>query len=329
MSRTRTLPKAHLHFHLEASARPETIIEFAARQGIAYSPPTAFTSFDEFNAAYAEMVEFIRTPDDLRRICREIVEDNAADGVRYIEPLMLPAVYTDRFGMSEHEVYALLHDAFSEAGRVNNVEVGILLAGIWSFDMDITESAAHFAAEHSDSGVVGFGLCGVEPQSSYAAWSRPCDIVRDAGLTVIPHAGEFGGPANVRGAIDFLRGDRIAHGVRAAEDPETIAMLAGTGTVCDIAPTSNVVLGVFSDLLQVPVEQFLEAGIRFTINDDDALFFGSRIGNEYAIVQETFGLSNSELATIARTSIDASSAPAETKRRINAEIDEWLSDPES
>jgi adenosine deaminase len=324
MSRARTLPKAHLHFHLEASARPETITEFAARQGIAYSVPNRFSSFDEFNAAYAEMVEFIATPDDLRRICREIVEDNAADGVRYIEPMMLPAFYTGRFGMTEHEVFTLLRDAFVEAGQAHGVEVGILLAGIWAFDLEITERAARFAAEHAESGVVGFGLCGVEPQISYAAWSRPCDIVRDAGLTVIPHAGEFGGPANVRGAVELLRGHRIAHGVRAVEDPETIALLVATGTVCDIAPTSNVVLGVYPEMRQVPIQQFLEAGVRFTLNDDDALFFGSRVGNEYEVIQSTFGLSDTELAEIARTSIEASSAPPSTKGRIASEIDGWL-----
>ncbi len=324
MSRARTLPKAHLHFHLEASARPETIAEFAARQGVSYTAPTAFSSFDEFNAAYARMVEFIQSPDDLRRICREIVEDNAADGVRYIEPMMLPAFYTGRFDMSEQEVYMLLREAFAEAGREHGVEVGFLLAGIWAFDLDVTEAAASFAAAHADSGVVGFGLCGVEPRISYAAWSRPCDIARDAGLTVIPHAGEFGGPANVRGGVEILRGTRIAHGVRAAEDPETVALLAATGTVCDIAPTSNVVLGVFSDLRQVPIEQFLEAGVRFTLNDDDALFFRSRVGNEYAVVQQAFGLSESELANIARTSVDGSSAPPATKSRILGEIDDWL-----
>lgn len=124
-----------------------------------------------------------------------------------------------------------------------------------------------------------------------------------------------------------MRGDRIAHGVRAAEDPETLAILAATGIACDVAPTSNVVLGVYDDLRKVPIEQFLEAGVRFTLNDDDALFFGSRVGNEYALVQQAFGLSDSELAGIARTSIDASFALPETKARINAEIDAWLAAP--
>lgn len=324
MTDIRTLPKAHLHFHLEASARPETMSELAARQGIAYRPKTSFSSFAEFNESYAEMVEFIRTPADMEQIIREIVADNAADGVRYMEPLMLPAFYTDRFGMTEEDVFALMRSTFADAGRQCDVEVGILLAGIWSFDMDITIAAAEFAAEHAESGVVGFGLCGVEPQTSYEGWTRPCDIVRDAGLSLIPHAGEFGGPANVRGAVEHLRGDRIAHGVRAIEDPRVVAQLAETGTVCDIAPTSNVVLGVFSDLRQVPIEPFLAAGVRFTINDDDALFFGSRVGNEYAVVQETFGLSDTEMAGIARTSVEASSAPSETKARINKEINAWL-----
>lgn len=135
----------------------------AARQGVSYTPPQSFASFDEFNAAYAAMVEFIQTPDDLERICGEIVADNAADGVRYMEPMMLPAFYAERFAMSERDVFRILRDAFASAGREHNVEVGILLAGIWTFDIDITERAAEFAAS------LAGGRCWIRPLRSGAA----------------------------------------------------------------------------------------------------------------------------------------------------------------
>lgn len=319
-----SLPKAHLHFHLEASARPATIVEIAAQSGINHTVRTTFISFDDFNREYDTIVDYIQTPDQLSRICREIVEDNALHGVRYLEPMMIPSAYTARFDMSEYEVFTLVRDAFLDAGRNLGVETGIIIGGIWTDDLARTEAAASFAAENADKGVVAFGLCGVEPQTSYATWQRACDIARDAGLMVLPHAGEFGGPANVLSAIDDLGADRIPHGVRAIENPDAIARLAETQIACDIAPSSNVVLGVFSDYSAVPIGHFLEAGVRFTLNDDDPLMFVNRVGDEYALVQKTFGLSDNEMAAIARTSIDVSSASAETKARVNEEIDAWL-----
>jgi len=80
------LPKAHLHLHLEGSARPATIVELAARAGISYEVPTTFRNFKEFEAAYVEMVDFIREPDDIVRICRELIADETAQGVRYTQP---------------------------------------------------------------------------------------------------------------------------------------------------------------------------------------------------------------------------------------------------
>jgi adenosine deaminase len=322
-----TLPKAHLHLHFEASARPETIRDLAARSGVDYEVPTAFETFAAFNTAYDTIVSFITEPDDVARICREIVEDEAAQGVRYTEPMILPLTYCERFGMSEREVFDLMRDAFFAAGNDFGVEVGLMMAGIWTFSIESVEAAARFAAEQSDSGVVAFGLAGVEPQGGYERYLSACDIARDAGLAVIPHAGEFGGAGNVREAMDVLRGDRIAHGVRAIEDLEVVAKLADQQMVCDTAPSSNVILGVFPEMALVPIAHFLEAGVPFTLNSDDQLFFTNRVLDEYVVVRDTFGLSDSEIADIARTSATASNASAATKSRMLEEIDGWLSAP--
>ena len=318
------LPKAHLHLHFEATARPETIHELADRAGVPYRVPNVFASFADFDAAYTAMVGLILEPEDVARIAREIVEDEAAQGVGYTEPMINPATYAAQFGISVGEAFDLMRDAFCGAGEELGVEVGLMIAGIWGFADEVNEAAARFAAEQSDRGVVAFGLAGVEPQGGYARALRACDIARDAGLAVIPHAGEFGGPANVREAMDVLRGDRIAHGVRAIEDPDVVALLADRQMVCDVAPSSNVILGVFPEMGLVPIAHFLEAGVPFTLNSDDQLFFVNRVQDEYVVVRDTFGLSDVEVAAIARTSVTASRASARTKQNMLAGIDAWL-----
>lgn len=319
-----TLPKAHLHLHFEATARPATIVELAARSGRDYDVPTAFRSFTEFNAAYAAVVELIREPDDVVRLCHEITADEAAQGVAYTQPMFAPGAYAERFAMSEAEVFDLMRAAFEEAAAAHGIEVGFIMAGIWTWPLEVTEAAARFAAERADAGVVGFGLAGVEPAGGYRRWARACDIAREAGLLIVPHAGEFGSASNVAEAVDILMADRIAHGVAAINDPTLVARLADAGIACDTCPTSNVVLGAYPSYAALPNAALLAAGVPITLNSDDQLFFGSHIANEYAIVRETFGLSDAEMAGIARASVDASGAPAATRTRIHRDINVWF-----
>ena len=319
-----SLPKAHLHLHLEGSARPTTIEEFATRAGVNYRVPSTFADFPEFNDAYLAMTMFIQRPEDLIRICREVIEDDASQGVRYSEPEFVPGFYAERFGMTEFEVFCLIRDAFQEAGREHGVEVGCMICGLWPLPIAEAEAAARFAAANRAESVVAFGFASIEPVSDYGRWARARDIAHAAGLLVIPHVGEFTPAASVREVIDELRPDRIAHGGRAIEDPAVVALLAERGITCDVAPTSNIVLGVFPAMTAHPLPKLIEAGVPVTLNADDSLFFGSLVGEEYRIARDTFGLSDEQLAAISRTSVDASGAPPETKVRIRQEIDAWL-----
>lgn len=323
----RALPKAHLHLHLEGSARLSTINEFAARTGQTWSPPDHYRGFADFQAAYDQMTSFITEPDDVARICLEIVEDDARQGAMYTEPVILPSFYESRFDLSEQEIFDLMRDAFFAAGERFGVEVRLAIAGIFAQSIEATEADAQFAASQADRGVVAFNFCSTEPGSGYERWIRSADIARDAGLDVIVHAGEFGPPTAVSAAISVLNADRISHGVRAAEEPDILAQLADSGLVCDVAPTSNVVLGVYREMSEVPIRQFLEAGIPFTINADDPLFSINGVADDYVVVRDAFGLSDKEMADIARVSVEASNASEATKARMRSGIDDWLASP--
>ena len=62
------LPKAHLHLHLEGSARPSTIKELAELEGMPDADQT-FSNLPEFVQVYAKAAAVIRRPESLKRIC--------------------------------------------------------------------------------------------------------------------------------------------------------------------------------------------------------------------------------------------------------------------
>ena len=66
--------------------------------------------------------------------------------------------------------------------------------------------------------VAGIGLAGDESHP-LAPFAEVCDAARDAGLRLVHHAGEFGGPDSVREALTLGHAERLGHGIRVLEDP--------------------------------------------------------------------------------------------------------------
>ncbi|NUS49871.1 MAG: adenosine deaminase, partial [Nocardioidaceae bacterium] len=185
---------------------------------------------------------------------------------------------------------------------------------------------ARLAAQYAGRGVVGFGLSNDERRGTTSEFAAAYAIAERAGLLLAPHAGELLGPASVRTSLDVLHADRLGHGVRVAEDPALLARVAEEGVPLEVCPTSNVALGVYSDLTSVPLPQLLEAGATVALGADDPLLFGSRLASQYATMRAAHALSDTQLADLARMSLYASSAPDDVKKQSLSDIDAWLAD---
>jgi adenosine deaminase len=94
MGDLQTLPKGHLHYHLEPCMRPGTLDELCAKysfdrsahSALRHPLPRQFVHFDDFSATAGAAQALIRQPEDLARLVAEMVEDARAQGVVYIEP---------------------------------------------------------------------------------------------------------------------------------------------------------------------------------------------------------------------------------------------------
>ena len=209
------------------------------------------------------------------------------------------------------------------------VERAIVAAGLVAAEQHmITSGMAHFDGQHS--GIASFGLHGNEegfPPEPFAEAFRIATT--GTGLMSTPHAGEIapfpqGGAASVAGALDSLAADRIMHGVLAIEDPALVERLAAERICLDVCPSSNLLLNVFPSIHEHPLPALLEAGVPCSLASDDPLLFGPSLLDEYELCRDEMGLSDEQLAAIARTSFEFSAAPHQVKEAGYASIDGWL-----
>ena len=178
--------------------------------------------------------------------------------------------------------------------------------------------------------MIGFGLSNDERRGAAGEFAAAFRIAARAGLLLTPHGGELCGPASVRACLDDLHADRIGHGVAAAADPELTKRLAASRITLEVCPASNVALGVAADPADVPLVALLADGVPVSLGADDPLLFGSRLAAQYEIGRLVHGLSDADLAGLARMSVRGSAAPPSVARRLLAGIDTWLaSDPGS
>jgi adenosine deaminase len=62
---------------------------------------------------------------------------------------------------------------------------------------------------------------------------------------------------------------------------------------------------------------------------DDPLLFGPRLAAQYELARQVYGLSDAELAQLARMSVQGSAAPAVVQKGLLTGIDAWLASPAS
>lgn len=325
MGDLRSLPKAHLHLHLTGGMRRTTLVELAAEQGRKLPPglldpssvdldATSLRGWHKFQRLYDAARAVLVGPAEVRRVVSEIVADQAAAGVAWLELQVDPSSYAPRLGGLHATVEVVLDALRNDLG----VGTGLVLAGNRTRHPSETETLARLARRFD--GIVGLGLSNDETRGDTRDFEKAFRLARDAGLRAVPHAGELRGAGSVQLAVERLGASRVGHGVRAVEDPVLLERLAELGVCCEVNPVSNVALHVHKTVAESPWRELRAAGVPVAIGADDPLLFRADLLANY----DALGASAVELADLARCSITSSTAPADVRARMLAAVDAWL-----
>ena len=328
------LPKVELHVHLEGSMRPSTVLALAGRNGVDLGVGSEdelaeryrFRDFLHFIELFRAGLAVLRTPDDLVACADALTEELAGQRVRWAEVTTTPVHHVRTRGWGEAAYTAALDEAQRRAAA-RGVEVR------WILDISRGEelpddhvSVSLLTGPRAPAGAVALGLGGPEAEWPPELYADTFARARAAGVPAVVHAGEAAGPASVTGALDSLHAMRIGHGVRALEDPSVVRRLVDEQVPLEVAPTSNVLLGVTPpSIVDHPIGEMIGLGMDVSVNTDDPGYFSTTLERELALVVEHHGVDAGGLAALQRRAIAASFAPPAVRSSFEAVLAAWES----
>ncbi|KIG04194.1 adenosine deaminase [Caballeronia concitans] len=325
-------PKAELHIHIEGSLEPELIFELAKRNNV----KLAYGSIDALRAAYAfsDLQSFLDiyyagasvllTEQDFYDMTMAYVERALEDHVAHAEIFFDPQTHTER-GVPIETVVAGIEGALAEAEArgLSSRLILCFLRHLSEEDALATFDSALPLFDKYPHRLIGVGLDSSERGHPPSKFERVFAKARERGLKLVAHAGEEGPPSYVYEALDLLKVDRVDHGVRSIEDAALVARLADERIALTVCPLSNLKLCVFDDMTKHTLKDLLDQGVAVMINSDDPAYFGGYVNANYFAIVDALKLSDKEVYTLLRNSLEASFVSDEERDGMIARLDAY------
>lgn len=322
----RALPKAELHCHLDGSIRPVTLLELGREyhQPMPADDPDALAehmlvrdarNLEDYLARFAVTVSVLQHADALDRVAYELVEDAAAEGVRYIEIRYSPVLCT-REGLALGEAVEAPLRGIARAARDTGTRARLIICGLRHLAPDVSLELAQLAVAYRTRGVVGFDLAGGERGHPARDHAAAFEYARRHDLAITVHAGEGDGAASVRQAIHDCCANRLGHATRLIEDRTLTQYVNDRRIALEICLTSNVQTHAASSYETHPLRRYFELGLPVVLNTDNRLMSGTTLTAEYAYAAERLGFSFDELAAIALNGFESAFAPWDERRAM-------------
>ncbi len=323
------MPKVELHVHMEGSIRPETLLKLANHHNVPLPAQDAaglqrwytFTDFDHFLDIYHIFARCLKTPEDIELIAREFLAGQAEQHIHYSEATYTAYSQFKASGMPFEEQLDALNRARTWAAAELDTHMGLTLDISRDTSPEEGETLAGWAVSGMGRGVTSLGIGGPEVGNPPSKFARAFDVAREAGLPVVPHAGEVGGAESMWDAIRTTNPVRIGHGVRCLEDPALVEYLRERHIPLEVCPTSNVCLKVVPDLASHPLPKLMQAGLVVTLNSDDPPMFNTTLTEEYLKCAAAFGWDKDTVIGLVMTALEVSLLPEPRKSALRTRME--------
>ncbi len=318
-----------LHAHLDGCITVDIAKKLAALQQITLpskndeellsllSVPDTCENLNDFLKCFDLPLSLLQTEEALEEAVYLVLSEMQTDGVIYAELRFAPQFHTQKGMTQETAIQAALRGLKKSPIPGNLILCCMRGETNQQENLETLELARKYLVE--DGGVVAIDLAGAEALFPTEDYETLFAKAKEEKVPFTIHAGEAGDAEDVKTAIR-MGASRIGHGVRIAGNEEVIQLVKDAGIFLEMCPTSNRQTKAVANMSDYPLKDFLEKGLKVTLNTDDPAIERTTLSREFQYMETLSGLTKEQQKQLLFNSVEAAFTSEKRKKGLHKQL---------
>ena len=311
-----TLPKIELHCHLDGSLSREFIEKRLGREVSQkeLSVSDDCTSLAEYLEKFDLPGQCLRDEEGLEEAGYDVLRSMKQENVIYSEIRFAPLL-SETEDMNCNKVIEAVLIGLERGKKDFGIEFGLIVCAMRHHSEEMNWRMIRTAREYLGSGVCAADLAGAEASYPMTEFMNLFQNAHKIGMPFTIHAGECGNAQNITDAVSVGAG-RIGHGIAMRGNRTLQRELAARETGIEMCPISNLQTKAVESTKDYPMREFLNAGLKVTVNTDNRTVSNTTLTKELEFIQMTYGITDEEIHLMMRNAVDVAFADDAVKERM-------------
>ena len=310
------LPKVELHCHLDGSLSRE-FIERRLNRKVSQSELSVSDdcrSLNEYLEKFDLPGKCIMDEEGLSEAGYDVLKSMKQENVRYAEIRFAPLL-SETEDMNCAKVIEALLAGLEKGKKDFGIEYGVITCAMRHHSEEENRRMIRNAREYLGYGVCAADLAGAEALYPMSEFMELFQETKKLGMPFTLHAGECGSVQNILDSVEAGAG-RIGHGIAMRGHREVQKELQRKGIGIEMCPVSNFQTKAVESTKDYPMREFLDNGLKVTVNTDNRTVSNTTLTKELAFIQKTYGITDEEIRLMMKNAVDVAFADDAVKERI-------------
>lgn len=310
------LPKVELHCHLDGSLS-QSFIE--KQLGRTVRPEEL--SVAEDCRSLAEYLEKFSLPglcltdeNGLEEASFDVLRSMSKENVCYAEIRFAPLLHENEKMGCDKVIEAVLR-GMERGKEAFGIDYGVITCAMRHHSEEENRRMIKTARTYLGQGVCAADLAGAEASYPMSEFMNLFEETHKLGMPFTLHAGECGSVANIVDSVNVGAG-RVGHGIAMRGNKAVQEELKQKRIGIEMCPISNLQTKAVQSTADYPIREFIDAGLRVTVNTDNRTVSNTTMAKELEFVQRTYGIQDDEILLLMKNAVDAAFAEDAVKERL-------------
>lgn len=310
------LPKIELHCHLDGSLSQGFIEKRLGRSVKAEELSVAddCTSLAEYLEKFALPGECLMDERGLEEAAYDVLQTMSQENVCYAEIRFAPLLHENGTLKCDRVIEAVLR-GMERGKQTFGVDYGVITCAMRHHSEEENRRMINIARTYLGEGVCAADLAGAEASYPMSEFMKVFGEAQKLGMPFTLHAGECGSVKNIVDSVQAGAG-RIGHGIAMRGVSELQKELASKKIGIELCPISNLQTKAVQSTAEYPMREFLDAGLKVTVNTDNRTVSNTSLTKELEFVQKTYGVRDEEVLLMMRNAVDTAFADDSVKETL-------------